>query len=127
MNASEVLNKAADLVETRGWTVDAKGWPGYVGSTEDAATSPVCIEGAIIAALGLDASVEDVISGVDLCPAGLAVREYLNIGQHGYMFMWNDTPGRTAAEVIEVLRAAAVIEAAKESAVSPAPVEVGAR
>ncbi|HJR88945.1 MAG TPA: hypothetical protein VJ782_02165, partial [Aeromicrobium sp.] len=51
-----------------------------------------------------------------------AVEAYLNLADipvaHGgrYLWNWNDQPGRTASEVVEVLRATAIIEAAKEDA-----------
>jgi hypothetical protein len=51
------------------------------------------------------------------CPAYNAVRDHLqwdrSLGK-SYLFQWNDEPGRTASEVIEVLRATALIESARE-------------
>jgi hypothetical protein len=126
MNTSEVLNRAADLIEERGW---GKG----VGWVESDST--ICLEGAIWAAQG-----HSIVSlppwwEVESCGAGQAIRSYLNLSADcclpwvdyskpvdewltptTRLFMWNDHPSRTAEEVIETLRAAAVIEAAKENA-----------
>lgn len=126
---SEVLYRAADLIEERGWGQ---------GSWSRKPGDPLCIEGAILVASGLD----DVADGPVYCPASLAVRSYLG-GKAP--FIWNDalffdrhlaliheTPGswedaisealeqqaraEGQAKVIAVLRAAAVIEAAREKA-----------
>ena len=114
---SEVLNRAADLIEERGWAC-GKGWSAEGG--------PLCIEGAIAAALGADGH---AIRTTNTCPAGAAVREYLELGEYtatkGGLWYWNDelrwdrelgtvVTVRTANEVVEVLRATAVIEAARE-------------
>lgn len=123
MNTSEVLNRAADLIELRGW-MHGQGW----NEGEDG--RPLCLEGAIMAALGVTVDPFDeesfiTLSEFELCPAYRAVQGYL--GTDVQLYRWNDafigSTRRTAAEVIEVLRAAAVIEQAKEAA----PVEVGAR
>lgn len=103
---SEILNRAADLIEERGWTSGPRGME---------VDGPLCLEGAIGAVIGAE-----VIGGlrpfyaysdVEACPAGTAVIAYLG-EQHPDQ--WNDRPGRTATEVIEVLRAVAVIEAARK-------------
>lgn len=121
MKTSEVLNRAADLIEKRGW---AKGrWPSTLDDD-----SEVCLEGGILAAI------DETLNSVDLsafwsCPAYRAVMDYL--GRDGSLVMrrgwgicpkpaeplwaWNDQFGRTAEEVVATLRAAAVIEAAKET------------
>lgn len=126
MRTSEVLNRAADLIEQRGWGQ---------GSWKRSGNDPLCIEGAIGAAMG------DEDSTIPYCNATVAVRNYLGAAP----FMWNDDlfhnrvmeligsrPEITRAEaevraqaegrakVIEVLRATAVIEAAKESELSDA-------
>lgn len=122
MNTSEVLNRAADLIEERGWRVGPFGWPESVESTE-----PLCLEGAILAALGLDiesASVDRESDVPNTCPAGLAVREYLGLSVEVDLYEWNDgisvrvglgKVAKTASDVIDVLRACALIEAAKEN------------
>lgn len=121
MNVSDTLNKAADLIQERGWVgTGGKGWEANEGT-------PLCIEGAIQAALGMPGGI--AVTQVNTCSAGSAVREYLELGEFEWhktdaLFMWNDraryvdgelTSVRTAEEVIEVLRATAVIEAARES------------
>lgn len=117
MATSEVLNRAADLIEERGWTTGTHGWP---RSSQDA--TPLCLEGGILAAIG-----EDFISvrldAFWTCPAYLAVQSYLELtpglltyGDDGPvepLWKWNDR-GASAKSVIEVLRACAVIEASRE-------------
>jgi hypothetical protein len=112
MRTSEVLDKAADLIEERGWRQGGAGW----GDTPDA---PLCLEGGILAALGREWHMVGNFTAThdefQTCPSYLAVRSYLGmteVWQDVYDF--NDDPDRTAAEVIEVLRACAVIEAARE-------------
>lgn len=125
---SEVLNLAADLIEERGWTY-GRGWEG---------DGPLCLEGAIGAAAGLHGL--DNIYALWACPAAKAVQSYLdNVLRVGEpLFRWNDSlrfgrnPDGTiefrwvggspeaadefaSSRVIEVLRATAVIEAARES------------
>ena len=118
MTTSETLYKAADLIERKGWGRGSATWHGGGG---------LCVEGAIAAALGRRVMIgEDAITPDELnyeCPAGLAVREFLGAerigvstgGKAKWLCHWNDRPDRTASEVIEVLRATALIEAAKEN------------
>lgn len=107
MRTSEVLNRAADLIERRGWLT----------GSYDAAREGICLESAIAFAhngtAGLDAWLV-----ANECPAGRAVREYLGMAEWGQesstsLWVWNDSQGAATA-VIEVLRATALIEAAKE-------------
>ena len=112
MQTSEVLNRAADLIEERGWGTG----PRSIMSEE----AP-CLMGAIFAAeFGRPAESEmEGISRVSSCPAGVALHDYLqdrDASIRGPHFLWrfNDAAGRTASEVIEVLRACAVIEASRE-------------
>ena len=117
MTTSETLNTAADLIERKGWGQGAETWFNKTGSG-------LCVEGAIAAALGRP-MVEgpDAMSPDELnfeCPAGLAVREFLGGERLGmdpdtWLCNWNDRPATTASDVIEVLRATALIEAAKEN------------
>lgn len=107
---SEILNKAADYIETEGWLSGACGM--------EADTPGLCIEGAIGAAIGASTfgfGERQVYAydEVEECPAALAVSVHLETS--GNLYDWNDAKGRTAEEVIEVLRATAVIEAARES------------
>lgn len=109
MNTSETLNRAADLIEERGWG-QATGWHPAPGDT-----GPLCVEGALNATRGLRHKWT--------CPAWQAVADYIadrpgvlihKGSGRPIVWVWNDRPERTAAEVIEVLRAAALIEAARE-------------
>jgi hypothetical protein len=107
MNTSEVLNRAADLIEERGWTQGGSGW-GIGGQA-------LCLEGGILAALGYRWEASDwSFEEFPECPAYTAVADYLDYRSE--LYQWNDEGNRTADEVIEALRAAAVIEAAKETA-----------
>lgn len=103
MKTSEVLDAAAAYLTLNGWQQLSMGQPG----------GPRCVMGAFKSVLGEESIVEAVST-----PAYLALRNYLD---DDWVSEWNDADGRTAAEVIEVLRAAAVIEAARESAPQPAP------
>lgn len=123
MNISTTLNTAADLIRDKGWGQGSATWYGRGG---------LCVEGAIGAAMGVNVNnySGNHMSPKDLnfeCPAGLAVREYLGPrikdgrAQHFtteelWLSHWNDATGRTAEEVIEVLRAVAVIHEAREEA-----------
>ena len=107
---SDVLNKAADLIEERGWGSGPEAWDGEDGSG-------LCIEGAILAALGISIDARSTVLWT--CPAYVAVADYLDrprrAAEYGRdLWKWNDEDNRTASEVIEVLRACAVIEASRE-------------
>lgn len=127
-----MLDRAADLIEERGWTTGNKGWTDTDG--------PRCLEGAIATAAGLTLLGAEYSPGVQLfsavalsaCPASMVVRDYLGEdaiksafteGASG-LWCWNDARGRTATEVIAVLRAAALIERAKENTETRAAVTV---
>lgn len=107
MKTSEILNRAADDLERFGWCV-ANWWP--------EPTAPACVEGAMKRVCSRD--IEDYSPHTSYFPAKAAFRAH--VGTYGWV--WNDAPGRTKEEVIEALRACAVIEAAKES--SSASIEV---
>lgn len=99
MTPREVLLKAAALVE-RGWcqghyALDDHGNPALV---EDDA-SCFCAEGAIIAA-GRTDSGSDFMETVRVLGRAIGVHE-------SKIIAWNDAPGRTQAEVVAALRAAA--------------------
>jgi hypothetical protein len=106
MNTSETLNRAADLIEERGWAKGASAW----GERDE--TAPICLEGGMVAALGADISDPDLYTEFQECPACRAMSSYL--GNPSYLYDFNDAEDRTASEVIEVLRACAVIEASRE-------------
>ncbi|MGZ4521036.1 MAG: DUF6197 family protein [Mycobacteriaceae bacterium] len=105
MKTSEVLNKAADLIQERGW-----------GQGIWDAGPALCLEGGILAALGHPCDLTTVRPWfAGKCPAFDAVCDYLQIDFPAAMpWQWNDTVAEDASEVIEVLRACAVIEAARE-------------
>lgn len=119
MKTSEVLNRAADLIEERGWTTGNSGFSG----------PRICLEGGLIAALGMGPRFVDVnLSALWACPAYRSVALYLDrdltIDRESLLpkeplWRWNDVEGRTATEVIEALRACAVIESAREEARLP--------
>src|SRR5690348_905593 len=106
MRTSEVLDKAADIIEERGWahggTSSNDPW-GIRGGK-------VCIEGGIAAAAGIDLN-EDVAGFETLhydCPAYNAVRSYLRQQgvSHIYvdrLYRWNDRADRTKEEVLVTL------------------------
>lgn len=116
MKISEVLIKARDIIQERGW---CKGnWHGSNGE--------VCLETAIAAAVG-----EMIPPRVNYIPAGRVLAAYLGLGPVEYgptcpcgcgipmsgdtLANWNDAPSRTVEEVIEALEVCALIEAEKEA------------
>lgn len=111
-STSETLNRAADLIQERGL---GQGPLGFAIE----ASSP-CLLGAIAQVAGWAAKEECGIydyDAADRCPAAIAVHDYLDhprISAPGDLWAWNDEGGRTASTVVEVLRAVAVIEAARE-------------
>ena len=118
LTVSETLYRAADLIEERGWTRGGEDNPHPWGPDGSEA---VCLEGALAAATGLMSTWDTPLSAFYKCPAHNAVCAYLERNPSPQsspivdaLWQWNDDPGRTASEVIEVLRACAVIEAAKE-------------
>jgi len=98
VNASEVLNKAADLIEVYGWV---QGHAGGLGTG-------FCAAGAIAWAAGAIAwtatakTVEEHDSLI--LSAHVRLRQAID-GRDG--IAWNDAPGRTKKEVIQKLREAA--------------------
>ena len=112
MQTSDVLNKAADHIQQYGHHKGAALGGGHWS------TASACTIGAISIA-GTDAGGER--NTVELA-ALAAMICHLGTGLVG----WNDAPERTASEVVEALRAAALIEAAKEidvRVVAPAGVQ----
>lgn len=116
MNTSEVLNRAADEIERRGWVgpgdFPEDNWGGGANSS-----APLCLEGGILAALGMGSSDQET-AWLKGCSAYGAVKSYLvesdALDKKSPLYFWNDEWERTATEVVEVLRAVAVIEAARE-------------
>ena len=111
MNTSEVLNRAADLIEERGWATGNCGMDASPGAA-------LCLEGALGAAMGV--AVVDGLSAypiydyteIEVAPVYQILQDYL--AWMSDLYMWNDRRDRTQAEVVEALRACAVIEAARE-------------
>lgn len=114
MRTSETLNLAADLIEKRGWQMG--DW------NTNSETAPMCLEGGIIVAAGLDTGCYGV-ELLEVCPAARAVHAHLGHAEGRPLWEWNDGfiaetgtyVTRTQAEVIEVLRATALIESARET------------
>lgn len=117
MKTSEVLHKAADLIESEGLGHGPNSWRGDGG---------YCTEGAIAAAHGdmRYYSATGKIRQAQLsaeCAAYKAVQDYLN--WHQPLWMWNDQYDykeslgrlRTQEEVVATLRAAALIEEMHET------------
>lgn len=104
----QVLLRAADIIGERGWTQGD-----YINEA-----GCVCAVGAIRAAAAEQAGLDnflDVLDGDAVLPVGLsdaARRAELLAGAHvddpfGGLVGWNDAEGRTADEVVTILRAAA--------------------
>jgi hypothetical protein len=107
VNTSDVLNRAADIIQERGWVQGGAGW--FVESLP--ADAPLCAQGALRAACheATDDHREWYRLYFDVTKPIVAA----HVGEP-IVFSWNDKPGRTAGEVIEALRACALIEAARE-------------
>jgi hypothetical protein len=113
LTTSQVLNRAADLIEERGWGKGPLSMFGEVG---------LCVMGALYAAetgaLASGSNDENAYDTAERCPAGQAVVAHL--GDRLYppddpqMWRWNDLVASDGKQVIEVLRATALIEAARE-------------
>ena len=102
MKTSEILAKAADLIEQRGWS---QGW-----YCDDAGS--LCATGAILAAAGIEPEAResanlwatfDDAKWADADRAWRVVDDVVN----AHTPAWNDARGRTAAEVVAALRGAA--------------------
>lgn len=95
------LRAAADVLECDGWRQESYGSP----------TGCKCLYGAIHYVASCGQAVSEVNMDHDELDqaARLESAVQLTIGAHGWLetLAWNDAPGRTADEVIAVLRAAA--------------------
>ena len=111
MQTSEVLNKAADLIEERGWQTGPRGMTGEGG---------LCLMGAVFAAQSNRVAESDLEAthGFVACPAGAAVYEHVKDDRyvHSPLLVWayNDRIAKSSTDVLGVLRACALIEAARE-------------
>lgn len=84
MNTSEILNKAADLIEERGWVGIDRDLGGDLWGGGASSDAPVCIEGGIVAAMGWDyEALGDIAGDLNACPAYVAVQEHLNTRYDG--------------------------------------------
>ncbi len=117
---SAVLNRAADLIQERGWAQGSASMEGHGG---------VCIMAALhLAHTGRLPAVRwtgevtpDPYTVTFQCPAGQAVWDYLALdGGEDAAWEWNDdlNPFVGGGQVVEVLRAAAAIEQAREADLS---------
>lgn len=104
MKVSEVLDKAADLIEPDGaWTqgVNARDADGNPTSALDDTATCWCALGAIA---HIDDSRRAYLYACALSQQVWAVRRFRDVPH------WNDDPERTQAEVVAALRAAAQAE-----------------
>lgn len=106
MNTSDVLNRTADSLERDGWMNPHQCTDGW---------SPTCAQVAIGRIANYD---------VLYFAAEKALLAHIGGTTVSDIWAWNDAPNRTATEVVEALRACAVIEAAKENAETRTPVTV---
>ena len=90
-SVADVLRHAARIIEERGWT-QLEG-----SRSHPASDSRVCLVGSVEVAGGSDA----ILYG------NWFARWFGRYAGSPIPMAWNDTPGRTAAEVIAALRAAA--------------------
>ena len=93
MNVSDYLNKAADIIEEKGWIQGDF-------ETEDG----VCVNRAITLVTWSDRGRPMDIELSD--QVRRALREYLSSAPLS-LYKWNDKPGRTKEEVLAALRGAA--------------------
>lgn len=109
MTPAEVLEKAADLLETIGWV---QGEEIVYGSNDPDAglvITGMCARGACRVAVGLDKSdmnapmqqIKSFMGGFRALHAGLNIQPK---DPWGSVPGWNDFPGRTADEVIDMMK-----------------------
>lgn len=92
---AEILERAAQILEERGWTQGRYG----ADSIDIITAGPHCAIGAIATAYG---DSDKYLRS----EAELVLAEFLGL-EYGDVEPWNDEEGRTAGEVIAALRAAA--------------------
>lgn len=110
MNTPEILDKAADVIETRGWHQGGYTPDGTPGNPIDLRTCPVCVLGAIKVAAGCGP--EDEMPA-DAFEAATALAEHLEIDDRletGLLItevvgdQWNDAAAESAEQVTAALR-----------------------
>jgi hypothetical protein len=103
---ADLLRFAALYIRRHGWTTCD-----YYTVVFDAVTPRACASGALaMAAYGSPIEVPfiaDRPERADYRAALRALMDYLDLNGASEVFLWNDGPGRTAAEVIDALNAAA--------------------
>ena len=111
MLTSEILDKAADVIEQRGWWRGAYRQPGA-----DVRTCPVCVLGALNVATG---SAPDAESNFKVpcavSAAANALARHLGLGTDDELIDalgndWNDHTAESIDDVVSDLRAAAASE-----------------
>lgn len=100
---AELLTKAADIIDQRGWCQGS-----FVPPNSDPRTAPVCAEAAISVAGGVMPNGYGYASaGVDAAIAARAARRVFRHRVQRAISDWNDAPERTAGQVTAELRACA--------------------
>jgi hypothetical protein len=102
-DTADVLRKAADVIDQRGWCQGS-----FVPPNSDPLTAPVCAEAAISVAGGVLPFGRGFASaGVDAAIAARAARRVFRHRVQRPISDWNDEPERTAEQVTAELRACA--------------------
>lgn len=98
MSTSDILNKAADLIERDGWwrNKENPGWSDRFPRTYS--TMPKCASQAIIAAAG---------PGLAYFSASEALKSFLGLSTYEHIPRWNDTQCLDQADCVNHLRKAA--------------------
>lgn len=105
MKPSEVLSRAADLIEPEGAWTQENWWDGPTSTPESATCW--CAEGAICRVEGRNYSVDVSMRA----PCSFLAR-HLGVPPTGVP-AWNNHPSRTQAEVVQALRDAAELAKAE--------------
>lgn len=97
MNTSEILTRAADLIDKRG----------HAKRTYQSPDGALCVRGAIVKAVSLRFSFKrSSLTPAAATVAITALRRHVGFLPAGEI-SWNDAPERTKAEVVTALRGAA--------------------
>ncbi|MEV6377281.1 DUF6197 family protein [Micromonospora musae] len=103
---ADLLRMAAVYLRRHGWTQGD-----YYTVVFDALTPRACASGALsMAAYGTTVDLPyatDRPEQADYRAAQRVLMDYLGVDSTSGLFLWNDTPGRTAGEVITAFEAAA--------------------
>jgi hypothetical protein len=109
---TDVEISPADLLRMTAVYIQRHGWNqgDYYSPIFDAATPPACVSGALgMACFGAPIGVPPIHEpGRTEYHRGLMVlADHLGVSTVAAVFNWNDTPGRTKAEILDALNAAA--------------------